>query len=254
MNSKKQPSKREISRKMDVYRKRLRRAESKMEKRIKSGEFKGDELKKAKEYKEKISKAIEGSYATKKGYKRSLHHYEEVTQTVSYTSRNEFYKQVDKRNEDTVQAHDQAREQIDANRKLNINKVMEDANVQVRKNLQFQREMAQARLEDGVSQLSNLDVSAFYRATQSIWEGEDLLHRNVAIMKYFNVTSLEEAYNKVLNDKKVKEYIKELKELSSDVDDTEKKMGGKDKDEEDWKYDNRIVGVISKRTFTRRNA
>lgn len=253
MNSKKEPTKREISRKMDVYRKRLRRARTKMEKRISSGEFKTkEEVKAAEKYIGKIEKAIETSYAIKKGYRYSLEHYEETTNVVRYRVSNEIYASIDKKNEDTSKTQANARGEIDARKNLEINDVIKDANLQMRKNLQFQRELAQARIEGGISELSSLEVSAFYRATQSIWEGENLINRNVAIMKYFNVDSLEEAFKIVLNDEEVKEDIERIKKLSGNVDNTKEKMGGKDKDEEDWKYDNRIIGIISSRTFTKR--
>jgi len=236
MNSNKQPDKKLTGREMDKYRKRLKRADIALGKRISSGEFKGNKLEAAKEYQSKLKRAISESYKTKEGYKQDRDFYSDLSETVSFRARDEIYVQVDKRNEDTVHALDQSREQL-------------DFKTQMRKNKQFERELAQSRIKGGVSSISALETTVFYRATQSIWENEKVTNRNAAIMKYFGTSSLEDAFNKVLNNEEVRKEMQRIKELSSKADDTKTVMGGKDKDEEDWKYDNSIIGTLSSRFF-----
>lgn len=47
--------------------------------------------------------------------------------------------------------------------------------------------------------MTSTQVSIFYKSTQNVWEGKPG-NRNKAIMDYFGVDSLEEAFNMVMND------------------------------------------------------
>lgn len=79
-----------------------------------------------------------------------------------------------------------------------------------RKNELFKREINQAS-SGGVSSLTKEETKIFYAATQKIWQGKPQGKWNEAIMDYFGVATLEEAWDKVFENERVQQALKEAR-------------------------------------------
>lgn len=93
-----------------------------------------------------------------------------------------------------------------------------------RKNIMFQREinLASSVKMYGPPKISKEKVKIFYAATQNIWQGKPQGQWNKAIMEYYGVTSLEDAWDLVFEDEDVKKALeraeKNQTKSGSDVD------------------------------------
>lgn len=91
----------------------------------------------------------------------------------------------------------------------------------MRKNKIFQRDINQATV-GGVSTKSKAEAKIFYSATKEIWNGLPISERNQALLDYFNVETISEAWDIVMQDENVKKALEQAKKnqqkASSDSD------------------------------------
>ena len=80
-----------------------------------------------------------------------------------------------------------------------------------RKNLITQREINQAS-SGGISKYSKEETKIFYAATKRAWEGKPQGTWNEAIMKYYGVETLEEAWNLIFENEDVKRALQKAKD------------------------------------------
>ena len=89
-----------------------------------------------------------------------------------------------------------------------------DASALMRKNKIFERELNQAGASSdvSVSRISKPEMKIFYGATMDIWKGAPSnINRNQLIMESLGVTSLEEAFDIIMNTKEAQAALKKAK-------------------------------------------
>ena len=79
-----------------------------------------------------------------------------------------------------------------------------------RRNEQFQYEINQAS-RGGTSELTKEEAKIFYSSTMNIWRGKPQGSWNKAIMDFYGTDSLEEAWEIVFSDSRVKEALKKAR-------------------------------------------
>lgn len=115
---------------------------------------------------------------------------------------------------------EQAQESLSALRSKRVSSQKE----LLQQKIDFQAEMNAARRGD-ISMFSSKGrerVQLFYKATQPLWEGKPMAERNAAIIQALGVSSLSQAFIKVMNQKEVQHTWQQLNSSGGVIEDTDR--------------------------------
>lgn len=107
----------------------------------------------------------------------------------------------------------------------------EGIGVSSRKNEMFIRDMNQAST-GGVSTKSKEEVKIFYTMTRDAWEGSDIEKRHDKILQYYDAESLQEVWDKIMEDELAKKALSQAKEAQKKIE-TEADITNGEGDEKD---------------------
>lgn len=107
----------------------------------------------------------------------------------------------------------------------------EGIGISSRKNEMFVRDINQAST-GGVSTKSKEEVKIFYTMTRDAWEGSDIEKRHDKILQYYDAESLQEVWDKVMEDELAKKALSQAKEAQKKIE-TEADITNGEGDEKD---------------------
>lgn len=166
-------------------RKKFQRQLNDTEKKIESGALSDSGLQSAMQFRESLKVSIQDTYAVKSGEKRG----EYLTSLDRLQRRANFADEI-------------------------ISSGFNAENG--RKNEMFTRDINQASI-GGVSTKSKEEVKIFYGATKNVWGGMDITKRHQAIMDYFGVDTLEEAWDIVFSNPDVQKALEKAKKAQQKI-------------------------------------
>ena len=188
---------------------------------ISEGELSNSEKRSAEQFLESLHQSLNETYAEKSGARKG-----------------EYLTSLDR----LKRRHEYAKEVIDSGFKVE----------NLRKNEIFTRDINQASI-GGVSTKSKEEVKIFYAATKNAWAGLDITKRHQAIMDYFGVDTLEEAWEKVFENPDVQKALEKAKKAQNKIESEQDIIDGstdvKEVETSPDYIEEMIVTLDTKRTF-----